>query len=145
MHQQIKASPDNTAENVQRIVNALAARGINIEAIAPDFDPPHVRVLVDHDGFDDAMAALGDEGLTPEIRSAVLVPVPNKPGALKGAIAGLAKRGLTVESILVLPGMDQQDMARVSFGIARRGIPGWNDQQAEDLANELGDELINLP
>ena len=48
MHQQIKASPDDTAENVRTIVDALAAAGINIEAIAPDFDPPHVRVLVKH-------------------------------------------------------------------------------------------------
>ena len=34
MHAQIKASPDNTAANVQRILNALAAAGINIQAIA---------------------------------------------------------------------------------------------------------------
>ena len=45
MHQQIKASPDDTATNVQRVVNALAKAGINIEALAPDFEPPHVRVL----------------------------------------------------------------------------------------------------
>ena len=54
MHAQIKASPDDTAENVQRILNALADGGINIQAIAPDFDPPHVRVLVSHDDMDEA-------------------------------------------------------------------------------------------
>ena len=48
MHLQFKASPDDTAENIRRVVKALALHGINIEAIAPDFDPPHVRVLVQH-------------------------------------------------------------------------------------------------
>ena len=49
MHLQVKASPDDTADNIRRVVKALALDGINIEAIAPDFDPPHVRVLVRHD------------------------------------------------------------------------------------------------
>ena len=73
MHLQVKMSPDETAENIRRVVSALAEAGINIEAIAPDFDPPHVRVLVRHDhpydpgNADDplnrALAALTDEGL----------------------------------------------------------------------------------
>jgi hypothetical protein len=141
MHQQIKASPDDTAENVQRIVNALAARDINIQAIAPDFDPPHVRVLVAHGDYRAAVEALSDEGLTPEERSAVAVPVPDRPGALKAAMVGLAKRGFTVESILVVPAVDQQGMVRVSFGVARGGVHGWDEQQAEELAGELGAEL----
>ena len=78
MHQQIKASPDDTAENFQRIVNALADRGVNILAIAPDFDPPHVRVLVSHDDMDGALSALSDAGLTPEIKSALGLTNPGR-------------------------------------------------------------------
>ena len=48
MHAQIKASPDTIAENIRAIVDALADKNINIEAIAPDFNPPHVRVLLQY-------------------------------------------------------------------------------------------------
>src|SRR5690349_24330157 len=132
MHQQIKASPDDTAENVRRILNALSAANINIEALAPDFDPPHVRVLVNHDVFDEALKALSDEGLSPEVKSAVLVTVPNQPKALKGAMEAIARRGLTVESVLVVPNSGQQHTVRVAFGIRQSGIPGWDDAQADD-------------
>ena len=82
MHLQVKASPDDTAENVQRIVKALALHGINIEAIAPDFDPPHVQVLVRHhepynpanaqDPLNRALAAMSAEGLGPELKAGLL-------------------------------------------------------------------------
>ena len=49
MHAQIKASPDT---DPRRTSGASSGRsqtaGINIEGIAPDFDPPHVRVAVKH-------------------------------------------------------------------------------------------------
>ena len=48
MHQQIKASPETTAENIRSSWTRSPRDGINIEAIAPDFDAPHVRVLVQH-------------------------------------------------------------------------------------------------
>ena len=44
MHQQLGGSPDDTASNVRAILTALA--DINLEGIAPSFDPPHIRVLV---------------------------------------------------------------------------------------------------
>ena len=141
MHQQIKASPDNTADNARRIINALAAADINIEALAPDFDPPHVRVIVDHDDFDAAMKALSEEGLSPEVKSAVVVTIPNQPRALKGAMEALARRGYTIESVLVLPNSGQQNTVRVSFGIRLSGIAGWDDAQADDLGGEIGNEI----
>src|SRR5687767_7001411 len=100
MHQQIKASPDTVAENVQQILDALAERDVNIEAMAPDFDPPHVRVLVKHENMAAAMLALSDAGLAPEPRSAITLTIKNQPAALKKAMDNLAQRGLTVESVL---------------------------------------------
>ena len=140
MHAQIKASPDDTAENMQRILNALAAAEINLEAIAPDFDPPHVRVLVGHEDMDQALAALSDAGLTPEIKSALGLRIPNSPGALKKAIDGIARRGLTVESVLVLPESDQPNTARVSIGVARTVIAGWDDE-FETIQAEIEQEI----
>jgi hypothetical protein len=153
MHLQIKASPEDTAGNIRRVVNALARRGINIEAIAPDFDPPHVRVLVDHadpydssnadDPFNQALSALEDEGLTPESKSALLLSMPNKPRALKAALDRLTREGYVVESILVLPAGDA-GTARVSFGVARTTIADWGSEM-DALRSRIEAELEALP
>ena len=155
MHQQIRGSPGDTAGNIRRVVNALAKHGINIEAIAPDFEPPHVRVLVDHldpydptngdDPFNQALAAMEEAGLTPEIRSAVMPTIPNRPRALKAALDRLTREGYVVESILVLPGEPAPGSARVSFGISRTTIAGWDDAQADALEGRIQDDIDALP
>ena len=143
MHQQIKASPDTIAENIRAVVDALADKNVNIEAIAPDFDPPHVRVLVQHNAFDTAFAALQDAGLEPTIVRAVEpVRMPNKPKALKAAMDWLEGQGHVIESILVLPGA-QGNSALVSFGLAGDPDPTWADQ-SDALREAVEDELQNL-
>ena len=140
MHAQIKASPDDTGENFQRIVNALADGGVNILAIAPDFDPPHVRVLVSHDDMDAALSALSDAGLTPEVKSALGLTIPDAPGQLKKAVDSIARRGLRVESILTLAKPDQPNTAKVSIGVAKTVISGWDDE-FETIQAEIEQEL----
>lgn len=140
MHAQIKASPDTVAENVQRILNALAAAEINVEAIGPDFDPPHVRVLVTHENMDNAMSALSDAGLSPEIKSALLLTIPDEHSALKKAVDSIARRGLTVESILTLGKSDQQDTVKVSIGVAKTVIHGW-DAEFEAIQAAIEQEI----
>src|SRR5690242_17400909 len=101
MHQQIKASPDSTADNMRKVIRTLSNAGINIESIAPDFEPPHVRVLVKHkepfnpndatDPFNRAIAALRGVGFDPTIvPSTELVSMPNVATALQTAIDTLA-------------------------------------------------------
>ena len=140
MHAQIKASPDDTAENIQRILNALSAAEINIEAIAPDFDPPHVRVLVKHQDMDAALAALANEGLTPEIKSALGLTIPDAPSALKKALDSIARRGFRVESVLTLGKSDQQNTVKVSVGVAKTVIHGWDDE-FEGIQAEIEQEI----
>jgi hypothetical protein len=144
MHQQIKASPDTVAENVRAVVDALAEKEVNIEAIAPDFDPPHVRVLVHHNAFDAALAALQEADLEPTVVRAVEpVRMPNKPKALKTAMDTLESLDHVIESILVLPGA-QGNSALVSFGVAGdAGDAGWADL-ADSLREQIEDELQNL-
>jgi hypothetical protein len=154
MHQQIKGSPDTTVGNIHRVVNALARRGINIEAIAPDFDAPHVRVLVDHaepydpsnasDPFNRALAAMEEEGMAPQIKAGVVVSMPNKPGALQAALQRITRQGFVVEAILVLPGEPSPGVARVAFGVARTISAGWDDESGELQAAIEGD-LDQLP
>ena len=138
MHQQIKASPNSTAENIQRVVNALSGQGINIEAIAPDHDPPHVRVVVAHGDVEAALEILTAEGLVPQLKSAVQVTMPNEPTALQKAMASLARRGFTIESMLTVAATQGQGgTATISFGIARSGIPGWDETTAGELGNDV--------
>lgn len=153
MHLQVKASPDDTAENIQRVVSALARDGINIEAIAPDFDPPHVRVLVRHhepyrpanaaDPLNKALAAMRAEGLTPELKAGLLLTMPNKPRALKTALDRCASENYVVESLLVLPGEPSAGAARVSLGVDRP-VDGW-EEEAEALKERIEAELRRLP
>jgi hypothetical protein len=154
MHLQVKASPDDTAENVRRVVKALALHGVNIEAIAPDFDPPHVRVLVRHhepykpsnaaDPLNRALAAMAEEGLAPELKAGLLITMPNKPRVLKTALDKCASENYDVESLLVLPGEPSAGAAWVSFGVARATIDGW-EQEAEALRRRIEAELEGLP
>ena len=154
MHQQIKGSPDDIAGNVRRVVAALAKHGINIEAIAPDFDAPHVRVLVEHgepydpndetDTFNKALAAMEEDGLAPQIKPAITLSMPNKPRVLKAAMDRLTREGYEIESILVMPGNAQNGNALVSFGVARTTITGW-DTESDDVASRINEVLESLP
>jgi hypothetical protein len=154
MHLQVKASPDDTAENIERVVRALAEDGINIEAIAPDFDPPHVRVLVRHDEPYDpentedplnrALAAMVTEGLSPELKAGLLITMPNKPKVLKTALDHCRGENYVVESLLVLPGEPSAGAAWVSLGVARTTIDGW-EEEAEALKGRIEEKLAGLP
>jgi hypothetical protein len=141
MHQQIKASPDSTPENMRKVVDALAAAKINIEAIAPDFESPHVRVLVKHndpfdpddktDTFNQALEALRRIGFKPTIVRAVEeVSMTNAPGELKIAMDTLEEQGETIDSILVLPGGGAGE-AFVSFGVLGEVDDAWEDRATE--------------
>ena len=153
MHQQIKGSPGDTAGNIRSVVSALAKHGVNIEAIAPDFDPPHVRVLVEHndpydptdseDPFNQAIAAMEAEGMAPQVKSSVLVRMPHKAGALRAALSRVGREGYVVESILVLPGLTEDGLAQVSFGVAATTIPEW-DQASDDLQARIEEEIDGL-
>ena len=154
MHAQIKASPDTIAENIRAVVDALAADNINIEAIAPDFNPPHVRVLLQHkdsldtssepDAMTEAIDALTDAGLDPTpVRAVLPVRMPNQPRALRTAMDALEGQGHVIDSILVMPG-SQGNKALVSFGVEGDLSDGWEAESAA-LRDIIEAALRNLP
>jgi len=153
MHQQIKGSPDDVASNIRGVLNALGKHGIDIRGIAPDFDAPHVRVVVEHkdpydpgdpsDLFNQAIAAMEEEGMAPEVKPALLLKIPDKAGSLRAALSRLAREGYVVESILVLPGLTPDGKAQVSVGVAATMISGW-DQTSEELAGRIEEEVNSM-
>jgi hypothetical protein len=54
MHQQIRTSPGGTSDNVRNVLAILARAGVNVEAIGPDFEAPHIRTAVPHEHWDRA-------------------------------------------------------------------------------------------
>jgi hypothetical protein len=85
-----------------------------------------------------------EDGLTPEIKSGLVVSMPNKPRALKTVLDRLTREGFVVESILVLPGESSAGVAMVSFGVARTTIAGW-DEESDELQSRIEAELDELP
>ena len=146
MHQQIRGSPDSIAGNVARIVNVLAKAQVNILGIAPDFEAPHVRVIVgdepgeeEGEAFQTALDAMAKAGLAPQIRPAVLLKVPNNTAALKNAIDRLTLKGYAVESILVLPGNPETGKAWVSL-VTQTIAPNW-DTDSNALSDEINGQI----
>jgi hypothetical protein len=139
MHLQLGGSPKDTAGNMRAILTALA--DINIAAIAPSFDPPHIRVLVEDDVFDAAFQAMSDAGLEPTVHSAVTVNLPDASGTLKKAMDGLARKGYLVDSVLVVPGDAGTGRVNVSFGISQLVISDWSDGRSEELGADIAANL----
>jgi hypothetical protein len=137
-HIQVKTSPDSTPDNLRRVANVLADAGINIDGVAPDFQAPHIRTVVDEERVNEAIDALTLAGMPATACKALYIKLENVQGQLRGVLNDLAKRGYVVESILILAARDDGDpRVRVSIGIGG-GIPAtWEDDQRA-LADELG-------
>ena len=101
MHQQVKTSPHDARGNLTAVVEALAGQSINIEAIAPDFEWPHIRTVVEHGQEGAAMEALQQAGLEPILLKAVAFDLENTHGQLDGVLKQLRNRGYEIESLLV--------------------------------------------
>jgi hypothetical protein len=130
MHQQIRTSPGTTGENLRRALDILARADVNVEGIGPDFEPPHIRIAVRHDQWDQAWKALDEHGLKPEARAAIAFAVPNAPGQVAPILERLARQGYALESFLVLAGQDG-DRTLVSVGVRETVPRGWSATIAE--------------
>lgn len=136
MHAQVKSSPHDARANLAAVVEALADAHISIEAIAPDFEWPHIRTVVDHGQEENAMAALRDKGLDPILLKAVPFEVDNTEGQLQGILGELKQRGYEVESVLIGATHGQNDRVRLSIGIKEPPESGW-EAEADALAADI--------
>lgn len=102
MHLQIRTSPGTIGSNVSRSVAALARRGVNVEGVGPDYESPHVRIVVPHVAIDDAVNALKEEGFAPDKSHACTFALEHRPGQLAGILENVTAAGFEVQSVLVL-------------------------------------------
>ncbi len=129
MHQQIRTSPGGTADNIRNVLDILAQAGVNVEGIGPDFEAPHIRTAVPHEHWDRAWEALDRARLKPEVRPAVTVAVPNKPGQVSPIVEDLVRRGYTPESLLVLASRDR-GLTLISVGVRETVPAAWESMVA---------------
>jgi hypothetical protein len=119
MHQQIRTSPGSVGGNVSHAVEALARRGVNVEGVGPDYESPHVRIVVPHDATEDAIEALeGIPDFTPRAVPACTFALAHRPGQLDVVLQRVARAGFEVQSVLVLASR-YRGMTLVSLGLDR--------------------------
>jgi hypothetical protein len=99
-------------------VEALAASGVNVEGVGPDYEAPHARVVVPHDAVDAALKVLGEGGFEPELRDACTFALPHRPGQLADVLDRVARADFDVQCVLVLASR-LRGMTLVSIGVDR--------------------------
>lgn len=135
MHQQIRTSPDDSEpfrDKLQRRLDKLAAKGVNIEGVAPEPNSTHILFVVSHEQTDAALDALRE--WSPETVPAFTTAIGHRPGGLKGLVRDLDRDGFAPNSVVVLASHAAGDQVLVSVGIARymtdeewRAHDGWGD------------------
>jgi hypothetical protein len=127
MHQQIRTSPHGVDVNIRRALEKLAADGINVEGVGPDYVAPHARIVVPHEAVDAAVRALKELDFDPELWPACTFAVPNRAGQIAPILDRVAAR-FEIQSVLVLASR-HRGMTMVSVGLDREA----SAQECEDL------------
>jgi hypothetical protein len=117
MHQQIRTSPYGVDVNIRRALDVLARRQVNVEGVGPDYEAPHARLVVPHDAVEDALSALRQAGLDPELRPACTLALANRSGQLSPILERLSAH-FEIQSVLLLAGR-HRGLTLVSVGLDR--------------------------
>jgi len=109
----VQSRPGVLAEMTQ----ALADAGVNIETVdAESADDKGVVVFtVDH--YDDALRALHRAGFTAVTEDALLIRLPDEPGALAGVMKRFKEASLNVRSVRFIS--RREGFAVVAIGVER--------------------------
>jgi len=142
MHQQIRTSPYAVGQNIRRVVAALAASGVNVEGVGPDYESPHARIVVPHDAEKAAREVLTREGFEPELRDACTFALPHRPGQLTAVLDRLDEAGFDVECVLVLASR-LRGMTLVSVGVDRKPTESERERLGcvEEPAGWIGGDI----
>ncbi len=124
MHQQIRTSPDDTKpfrEKLQRRLDKLAAKDVNVEGVAPEPNSTHILFVVSHEQTDAALDALRE--WEPTTAPAFTTAIGHRPGGLKKLFKELTRDRFEPNSVIVLASHAAGDDVLVSIGIDRYMTP----------------------
>jgi len=99
---QIVVLTDDHAGILADLSACLAARGINIEELSGDALQMRGVVRLTVDRYDDALVALRDSGFQAVSEDALVLRLPDEPGALARVAARFKQESINVRSMRIL-------------------------------------------
>ncbi len=93
---------DNEVGVIADITRVLADEGINLETINTDTAGDQGAVILTVDQYDRALYALNRAGFKAVGDDALVIRLPDEPGALAGVAGSLKEAGVNIESMHIL-------------------------------------------
>ena len=100
--QRIVIMAENRIGVIAQIASTLAAGGVNLNSIATENEGQHGVVIITTDRTDHALAILNEAGFKAVSDEAVLVQLPDQPGALANLAGELTGAGLNIRTFHII-------------------------------------------
>ena len=111
------------------ITNVLAQANLNLESINTQVNGEHGTITISTDDTDRALVALADAGYSAVTDDAMLIRLPDEPGALARVAQRFSEAGINIRSVHIL---DRKDGVAT---IALSTSPG-DRERAEALVDQ---------
>ena len=112
--QRIVIMAENRIGAIARIAGTLAEGGVNLNSIATENEGQHGVVIITTDRTDHALAILNQAGFKAVSDEAVLVQLPDHPGALANLAGELKDAGLNIRTFHIIERRDDFATAAVT-------------------------------
>ena len=93
---------DNEVGVIADITAALAGEGINLESINTEITSDQGAIILTVDNYDRALYILNGAGFKAVGDDALVIRLPDQPGALAGVAGSLKEAGVNIESMHIL-------------------------------------------
>ena len=100
--QRIVIMAENRIGTIAQIAGTLAEGGVNLNSIATENEGQHGVVIITTDRTDHALAILNQAGFKAVADEAVLVQLPDQPGALANLAGELKDAGLSIRTFHII-------------------------------------------
>ena len=100
--QRIVVMAENRIGAIAQIASTLAEGGVNLSSIATEDEGQHGVVIITTDRTDHALAILNEAGFKAVSDEAVLVQLPDQPGALANLAGELTGAGLNIRTFHII-------------------------------------------
>ncbi len=93
---------DNEVGVIADITAALAGEGINLESINTEITSDQGAIILTVDNYDRALYILNGAGFKAVGDDALVIRLPDQPGALAGVAGSLKEAGVNIDSMHIL-------------------------------------------
>ena len=112
--QRIVIMAENRIGVIAQIAGTLAEGGVNLNSIATENEGQHGVVIITTDRTDHALAILNQAGFKAVSDEAVLVQLPDQPGALANLASELTGAGLNIRTFHIIERRDNYATAAIT-------------------------------